>query len=179
MAGVSGNFCFKTSVFIGVCIFVSMLSRAYASENSALPPAQALAPLEEIRQSARQKSPSLPVNHLGREYKKPTSKAVENAALPDKDGRVDEIRVYGAIDTEDVERADTTPIQKLRDTLDKVPLRRGTVVKERVTDDGRRIAQIDVNGNRFCVEDRSGQIDFSGMGRGGMAMRLLIGKECR
>jgi hypothetical protein len=87
--------------------------------------------------------------------------------------------VYGTIDPEDIERPDKTPIQKLRNTLDKVPMKRGTVVKERVTDDGRRIAQIDVNGNRFCVEDRSGQIDFAGMGRGGMAMRLPVGKECR
>jgi hypothetical protein len=176
MVGVSNNFCSKTSVFIGVCIFVSMLGEAYASENAAPQPDLSL---EVIRQSARQKSPPLPANHFGRAHKKTASTTAVNLVRPDRDGRVEEIRVYGTIDPEDIERPDKTPIQKLRNTLDKVPMKRGTVVKERVTDDGRRIAQIDVNGNRFCVEDRSGQIDFAGMGRGGMAMRLPVGKECR
>jgi hypothetical protein len=176
MAGVFGNKWLEALVFISVLIFLIPVNQARAQANATPSPTLTL---DAIRQSARQKPPYPLANPPSRDQKKSTNNVTEKTLPPGNDASVDEIRVYGTIDPEDIERPDKTPIQKLRDTLDKAPIKRGTDVKERVTSDGRRIAQIDVDGKRFCVEDRSGQIDFAGMGRGGAAMRLVMGKECR
>lgn len=91
---------------------------------------------------------------------------------------IDEIRVYGRRETEDFERPQKTPIQKLRDKLEKSPVNRGMQVKEHIASDGRRVAQIDIDGKRFCAESRAGQIDFSGAHKEGQAMRLITGNTC-
>ncbi len=93
--------------------------------------------------------------------------------------KMDEIRVSPQIEPEDRKSVEKPPLQKMNEFLNGKGRSLGTVVTESPTSDGRRIAEITMGDTVFCVEDRRGQIDFSGIGRGGMATRPAVGKHCR
>jgi len=92
---------------------------------------------------------------------------------------MDEIRVSPQIEPEDRKSAEKPPLKKLNEFLNGKGKSLGTVVMESPASDGRRIAEITRGDTVFCVEDRRGQIDFAGIGRGGMATRPVVGKHCR
>ncbi len=104
--------------------------------------------------------------------------AEDKQAAPAAPQKLDEIRIYGTTEPEDHKGTQKTPLQKMRETLEKSNSPRVITVKESTAADGTRKAQVDVGGNRFCVEQRVGQIDFSGIGKGGMAMKPMPGKGC-
>lgn len=106
------------------------------------------------------------------------SVAESKPAAPAAPQKLDEIRVHGTTEPEDRKGAEKTPLQKMREKLEKSGSPRGTTVKESTAADGTRKAQVDVGRSRFCIEQRIGQIDFSGIGKGGMAMKPMPGKEC-
>lgn len=130
--------------------------------------------LEKIRQSARNLEKATP--------KLKTDRSPEKNQLETNNPKetIEEIKVYGTIDPEDVEKPEKLPLKKMRDKLDKSARVRGTVVVEGKRNDGTRHAQIDVGDSRFCITSSTGQIDFSGIGRAqsGMAFRQRPGKEC-
>jgi len=99
-------------------------------------------------------------------------------ATPPKQ-KMDEIRVSPQVQPEDRKPAEKPPLKKMNELLNGKGKSLGTVVMESPTSDGRRIAEITRGDTVFCVEDRRGQIDFAGIGRGGMATRPAVGKHCR
>ena len=56
-----------------------------------------------------------------------------------------------------------SPISRMRESLDKVGKSRENFVEESEANDGSRYAQINVAGSIFCVEERRGLINFSGI----------------
>ncbi len=96
--------------------------------------------------------------------------------------KLDEIRVTPKIDPEDLKAREKTPLQKMRDFLDQRGKSMGTVVRESPTGDGRRIAQVNMGEQIFCIDDKRGVIDFAAdtttIKRGGVVTRP-VGSVCR
>lgn len=93
--------------------------------------------------------------------------------------KMDEFRVTPKVDAEDLKSREKAPLKQMRDFLDKKGRSIGTSVRESPTQDGRRIAEVAMGETVFCIDDRRGQIDFAGIGRGGTAMRPVAGRHCQ
>lgn len=89
------------------------------------------------------------------------------------------IEITGRIEPEDVKRAEKTSIQKMRERLDQAGSAPTFSFREKTRNDGTRISQIRTLSGVYCLEERRGQIDFSGINasRLGMPMRA-VGKDC-
>lgn len=98
------------------------------------------------------------------------AKAAPKAAAP-KVEELDRIIVEGVVDPEEARKRDKAAIGKMRDSLDKVASKRGLSAKETAANDSTRRAELSVNGSLFCLESRAGQIDWSGLGKGGTATK--------
>ncbi len=72
---------------------------------------------------------------------------------------LEEIQVFG---TSEPRAQEKSPIQKLRDTLDKGAAERKDHVTETPANDGARYAQVKIGGKIYCIEERRGQIDIAG-----------------
>ena len=95
--------------------------------------------------------------------------------------QLDEIRVLGTIEPRVPEKS---PIQKLRDTLDKGDAERKDHVTETPANDGARYAQVNIGGKIYCIEERRGLIDIAGhVDASGLVPRPILmspmGKRCR
>ena len=93
--------------------------------------------------------------------------------------KVEEIVVRGRTEHEDFRAVQKTPIQKMREKLEKSANPRILQLDEFKSSSGVRTAQVAVGGRIFCIEERRGQIDFSGMGKGGLSMIPLTKPDCR
>lgn len=93
---------------------------------------------------------------------------------------IPKVEVIGGPEPEDFARKEKTPIQKMRERLDKVPPRTNFSVREYVGNDGIRKAQIETISGISCLEERRGHVDFSGLNKDflGKAMRPAT-KDCR
>lgn len=95
--------------------------------------------------------------------------------------RLEEIQVFGASEPLAQEKS---PIQKLRDTLDKGAAERKDHVTETPANDGARYAQVNIGGKIYCIEERRGLIDIAGhVDVSGLVPRPILtspmGKRCR
>ena len=93
--------------------------------------------------------------------------------------RVEEIVVRGRTEPEDFRAVQKPPMQKMREKLEKSASPRILQLDEFKSSSGVRTAQVAVGGRIFCIEERRGQIDFSGMGKGGLSMIPLTKPDCR
>ena len=94
--------------------------------------------------------------------------------------QIPKIEVFGSTEPEDLKRPPKTPLQKMRESLDKVEPKVNFLVRDYVYNDGTRKAQIKTLAGLFCLEEKRGQIDFSGINRAriGVAMSPVI-NDCR
>jgi hypothetical protein len=98
-------------------------------------------------------------------------KTAPKAAPPKAVEELDRIIIEDVLDPEDARKRDKAAIGKMRDSLDKVASKRGLSARETVANDGARRAELNVNGSLFCLESRAGQIDWSGLNKGGTATK--------
>lgn len=89
--------------------------------------------------------------------------------------RFEEIRVLSTLESADGQKS---PISRMRESLDKVGKSRENFVEESKANDGSRYAQINVAGSIFCVKERRGLINFSGIDEKPIVTQP-IGKKCR
>ena len=89
------------------------------------------------------------------------------------------IEVLGFPDREP-KAAEKTPIQKLRAKLDAVPPTTNFSVRDHIGNDGIRKAEIKTMSGTFCLQERRGHIDASGLNKDllGRPMTPLI-NDCR
>lgn len=90
------------------------------------------------------------------------------------------IEVFGIAEPEDLKSATKTPIQKMRESLDKTGRTGSFLVRDYGYNDSTRRAQISTLSGVYCLEEKRGQIDFSGMNQAriGVAMSPVI-NDCR
>jgi hypothetical protein len=91
---------------------------------------------------------------------------------------IEKIEVYGKIEPEDFRPKEKTPLQKLKEKLESSRNPIEFSVRD-YTSGGTRKAQINTASGAFCLEERTGQIDFSGLGKGGNALMPSDGKTCK
>ena len=89
------------------------------------------------------------------------------------------IEVFGRPNSEP-KAAEKTPIQKLRAKLDAVPPTTNFSVRDYIGNDGIRKAEITTMRGKFCLQERRGQIDFSGLNKDmlGRPMKPIV-NDCR
>jgi hypothetical protein len=94
--------------------------------------------------------------------------------------QIPKIEVFGRAEPEDRKPATKTPIQKMQESLDKAGRVANFSVREYGYNDSTRRAQINTLSGVYCLEEKRGQIDFSGMNQAriGVAMRPVI-NDCR
>ena len=73
---------------------------------------------------------------------------------------LDEIKVYGTIEPEDIKKPDKSQIAKLRDFLDKTSKSYVPIFTESVGADGNRVVRISTAGRTYWIEDSRGQVDW-------------------
>ncbi len=89
-------------------------------------------------------------------------KAVSAPSAEEKNAPVqlEEIRILGSTERQPREKL---PTEKMRSFLDQVGQSRADSVAESTASDGARYAQINKGNRIYCIEERRGLIDFSGM----------------
>ena len=94
--------------------------------------------------------------------------------------QIPKIEVFGRAEAEDLKPATKTPIQKMQESLDKAGRTGNFLVRDYGYNDSTRRAQINTLSGLYCLEEKRGQIDFSGMNQAriGVAMRPVI-NDCR
>jgi hypothetical protein len=94
--------------------------------------------------------------------------------------QIPKIEVFGRAEPEDIRPTEKTPIQKMQESLDKAGRVANFSVREYGYNDSTRRAQINTLSGLYCLEEKRGQIDFSGMNQAriGVAMRPAI-NDCR
>ena len=90
------------------------------------------------------------------------------------------IEVFDRAEPEDLKSATKTPIQSMRESLDMVGRTSNLLVRDFGYNDSSRRAQINTFSGVYCLEEKRGQIDFSGMNQAriGTAMRP-VSNDCR
>ena len=94
--------------------------------------------------------------------------------------QIPKIEVFGRAEPEDLKPATKSPIQRMRESLDKVGRPGNFLVRDFGYNDSTRRAQINTLSGAYCLEEKRGQIDFSGMNQAriGTAMRP-VHNDCR
>ena len=73
---------------------------------------------------------------------------------------LDEIKVYGTIEPEDIKKPDKSQIAKLRDFLDKTGKSHTPIFTETVGADGSCVVRISTAGRTYWIEESRGQVDW-------------------
>jgi hypothetical protein len=94
--------------------------------------------------------------------------------------QIPKIEVFGLAEPEDLKSTEKTPIQKMQVSLDKAGRTGNFLVRDYGYNDSTRRAHINTLSGLYCLEEKRGQIDFSGMNQAriGVAMRPVI-NDCR
>ena len=94
--------------------------------------------------------------------------------------QIPKVEVFGRAEPEDRTPATKTPIQKMQESLDKAGRVANFSVREYGYNDSTRRAQINTLSGMYCLEEKRGQIDFSGINqaRVGVAMNPAT-NDCR
>ena len=94
--------------------------------------------------------------------------------------QIPKIEVFGRAEPEDLKPATKMPIERMRESLDKAGHTGNFLVRDFGYNDSSRRAQINTLSGAYCLEEKRGQIDFSGMNQAriGTAMRPVL-NDCR
>jgi hypothetical protein len=94
--------------------------------------------------------------------------------------QIPKIEVFGTAELEDIKAAAKSPIQKMQESLDKTGRTGNFLVRDYGYNDSTRRAQVHTLSGLYCLEEKRGQIDFSGMNQAriGVGMRPAT-NDCR